>query len=101
MAHKDRTPGIKVSIAEDTFNKLVHILNLFTQVEDKDIAYVAGNLKKKVLAYSVAIVDGENRYADLKFFPSEASNLIYLLLIIADNKYIGEKYFETLINDNK
>lgn len=99
MAWQDREPSVKLTMDTSVFNILVDILNFNSQIDlpDTDFADVAKRLKDKLLTYSVPKLNDENEeIVDVRFFPREASDMIWQLLIMNKPKDDIEDYYSIL-----
>lgn len=104
MAYQSRTPSVKLTLENELFNQLVNILNINAQVglEEENFSVIAEKLKNKLLTYSVPRTndDGIN-FVDVRFFPNEASDMIWQLLIRAEKNESTEDYYSTLIKNRE
>lgn len=104
MAYQSRTPSVKLTLENELFNQLVNILNINAQVglEEENFSVIAEKLKNKLLTYSVPRTndDGIN-FVDVRFFPNEASDMIWQLLIRAEKNESTEDYYSTLIQNRE
>lgn len=104
MAWQNRKPSIKVSLDKKLFNKLIGVLdlNIELNVDEEDFSLVANKLKDKLLTYSVPRVnDKEEEYVDIRFFPNEASDMIWQLLIRNESIDNTEDFYAILINNRE
>ena len=104
MAWQNRKPSIKVSLDKDLFNKLIGVLdlNIELNVDDEDFSLIANKLKDKILTYSVPKVnDKGEEYVDIRFFPNEASDMIWQLLIRNESIDNTEDFYVILINNRE
>lgn len=104
MAWQNRKPSIKVSLDKDLFNKLIGVLdlNIELNVDDEDFSLIANKLKNKLLTYSVPKVnDKGEEYVDIRFFPNEASDMIWQLLIRNESIDNTEDFYAILINNRE
>ncbi len=104
MAWQNRKPSIKVSLDKDLFNKLIGVLdlNIELNVDDEDFSLIANKLKDKLLTYSVPKVnDKGEEYVDIRFFPNEASDMIWQLLIRNESIDNTEDFYAILINNRE
>ena len=102
MSWQDRTPAIKLTIDKSLFNKLIGILdfNIKLQLEDENFSEIAKKLKEKLMTYSVPRKDeNEIEFVDVRFFPNEASNMIWQLLARASSYIEQENYYEVLLKN--
>lgn len=98
MAHNS-TPSVKMVVTKDLFNRLVGILdsNAKLNIEDDNLSANAEKLRNKLLTYSVPREkEDKSEIVDIRFFPNEASNLIWQLLLNIDSDELDEDYLETL-----
>lgn len=104
MAYQSRTPSVKLTLENELFNQLVNILNINAQVglEEENFSVIAEKLKNKLLTYSVPRTndDGIN-FVDVRFFPNEASDMIWQLLIQSEKNESTEDYYSTLIKNRE
>ena len=104
MSYQSRTPSSKLTLDKDGFNQLVSILehNINSKIEDNNFSNNALKLKDKLLKYSVPRVNENNEeYIDVRFFPSEASEMIWQLLIHVPKINIVNDYYMSLIENQK
>ena len=104
MPHQTRTPSIKLSICKDLFNQLIGILdfNIKMNIEDEKFSTTADKLKSKLLTYSVPRVNDENiEFVDVRFFPNEASDMIWQLLLRAERNNDVENFYSRLIENRE
>ena len=104
MAWQNRKPSIKVSVDKKLFNKLIGVLdlNIELNVDDEDFSLIANKLKDKLLTYSVPKVnDKGEEYVDIRFFPNEASDMIWQLLIRNESIDNTEDFYAILINNRE
>lgn len=104
MPYQTRTPSVKLTLENELFNQLVNILNINAQVglEEENFSVIAEKLKNKLLTYSVPRTndDGIN-FVDVRFFPNEASDMIWQLLIRAEKNDDTEDYYSILIKNRE
>lgn len=98
MAYQSRTPSSKLTLDNSLFNNLVSILdfNAKANIESENFSIVAARLKDKLLTYSVPREDEDGEYIDVRFFPNEASDMIWQLLIQAKTRDDVEDYCSIL-----
>lgn len=104
MAHQTRMPSVKLTLDKGLFNQLISILdyNIKLEVETESFSSIANKLKEKLLHYSVPRTNEENgEFVDVRFFPNEASDMIWQLLLRADKNEIVEDSFSVLINNRE
>ena len=104
MAYESRKPSSKLVLEKELFNQLISILdkNIKVGVEEENFSKVAERLKNKLLTYSVPRNDEEGVcYVDVRFFPNEASDMIWQLLIQAEKNETVEDYYSALIENRE
>ena len=103
MSWQEREPSVKLNMDKSVFNILVDILDYNTQMNlpDSDFADVARNLKDKLLIYSVPKVEDDREFVDVRFFPREASEMIWQLLIMNKPKNDVKDYYSILIKNRE
>ena len=103
MAWNERKPLIGLTLDTTVFNVLVDILNYHSQLDLENNSFVetARRLKEKILTYSVPRTDKETgeTYVDVRFFPNEASGIIYQLLVTNKPKDNIEDYYSILLEN--
>ena len=72
-----------------------------TDLENNNFVETARRLKEKILTYSVPRTDEETgeTYVDVRFFPNEASGIIYQLLVTNRPKDDIEDYYSILLEN--
>ena len=104
MTYESRKPSSKLVLEKELFNQLISILdkNIKVGVEEENFSKVAERLKNKLLTYSVPRTDEEGVcYVDVRFFPNEASDMIWQLLIQAEKNETVEDYYSALIENRE
>lgn len=104
MPHQTRTPSTQLSLCKDLFNQLVGILdfNIKMNIEDEKFSTTAEKLKNKLLTYSVLRVNNDDiEFVDVRFFPNEASDMIWQLLLRAEKNDNVEDYYSKLIENRE
>ena len=104
MAYQSRTPSVKLTLENELFNQLVSILNANSNIglEDENFSQIAGKLKNKLLTYSVPRTNDDGiQFVDVRFFPNEASDMIWQLLLRAEKNIDIEDYYSTLIQNRE
>ena len=104
MSHQSRVPSTKLTLDKDGFNQLVSILehNINSKIEDNNFSKIAEKLKDKLLKYSVPRTNENNEeYVDVRFFPSESSEIIWQLLVHIPKINIVNDYYLSLIENRK
>lgn len=100
MSHLTRTPGIKLTLDKDLFNQLLSVLdyNKNLNIEDENFSNIAEKLKDKLLKYCVPRTNDEGiEFVDVRFFPNEASDMIWQLLLRAEKNDNKEDYYYQLL----
>lgn len=100
MSFQKRTPGIKLTLDKMLFNQLINALdfNIKVNVEDENLSLIANKLKEKLLKYSVPrISDDGVELVDVRFFPNEAADMIWQLLVLSDKNNEAD-YYSILLN---
>lgn len=100
MSHLTRTPGIKLTLDKDLFNQLLSVLdyNKNLNIEDENFSNIAEKLKDKLLKYCVPRTNDEGiEFVDVRFFPNEASDMIWQLLLRAEKNDNKEDYYSQLL----
>ena len=104
MAHQSRTPSVRLTLEKGLFNQLVSILdyNIKLGVESENLSTIANKLKDKLLQYSVPRTNEEDvEIVDVRFFPNEASDMIWQLLLRTEKNETIEDYFSILIKNRE
>jgi len=104
MPHQTRIPSVQLSLCNNLFNQLVGILdfNIKMNIEDEKFSTTAEKLKNKLLMYSVPRINDENvEFVDVRFFPNEASDMIWQLLLRAEKNDISEDFYVKLIENRE
>lgn len=104
MAHQTRMPSVKLTLDKALFNQLLGILdyNIKLEVDSENFSAIASKMKDKLLHYSVPRTNEEDvEFVDVRFFPNEASDMIWQLLLRADKNETVEDYFSILINNRE
>lgn len=71
-------------------------------IEDEKFSTTAEKLKNKLLMYSVPRINDENvEFVDVRFFPNEASDMIWQLLLRAEKNDISEDFYVKLIENRE
>ena len=79
MPYQKRIPPVKVELSIEKFNLLVEMLTRYTQMSDERVAQLATETK-----------------VDIRFYPNEASEIIYMLIYNVEDLEISTNYFEVL-----
>lgn len=104
MAHQTRMPSVKLTLEKELFNQLLGILdyNIKLEVDTENFSTIANKLKDKLLHYSVPRTNEDDvEFVDVRFFPNEASDMIWQLLLRADKNETVEDYFSILISNRE
>ena len=97
MPYQKRIPPVKVELSIEKFNLLVEMLTRYTQMSDERVAQLATKMKDKLLRYSIPRTEeGQDTKVDIRFYPNEASEIIYMLIYNVDDLDISANYFEVL-----
>lgn len=100
MSHLTRTPGIKLTLDKDLFNQLLSVLdyNKNLNIDDENFSNIAEKLKDKLLKYCVPRANDEGiEFVDVRFFPNEASDMIWQLLLRVEKNDNKEDYYSQLL----
>ena len=102
MGYEKKSPSIKLLIGRELFDKLVGLLetNMNLEIEDEKFSKIAEKLKNKLLKYSIPKIENDMEYVDIRFFPSEASDVIWQLLAVIKTN-VDKDYYSTLIDNRK
>lgn len=104
MSHLTRKPSVQLSLDKNAFNKLISILdfNIDIDIEEGTFSKSAEKLKNKLLKYSVPRIDDNNLdFIDVRFFPNEASDMIWQLLVLTEKKENNIDYYSELIKNRE
>ncbi|MBE6153819.1 MAG: hypothetical protein E7166_06325 [Firmicutes bacterium] len=105
MAYQKRIPSIKLLVTKDEFNKLITIIDFINSSFDDYLEYPnkTSALKDKLLNYSVPRFSGNDNqeYVDVRFFPSEAGEIIRELIKVINVERINDTYFDILSENKK
>lgn len=104
MPHQTRVPSVKLTLERDLFNQLLGTLenNIEIGIIDEHFSSIAEKLKNKLLRYSVPrISDDGIEFVDVRFFPNEASDMIWQLLLRIEKRETVEDSFSILINNRE
>lgn len=100
MSFQKRTPGIKLTLDNALFNQLINALdfNINQNVAEENLSVIASRLKDKLLKYSVPRLSADDvEFVDVRFFHSEAADMIWQLLLLSE-KNNDEDYYSILLN---
>lgn len=105
MAHQKRIPSIKLLVTKDEFNKMITIIDFINSSFDDYLEYPnkTSTLKDKLLNYSVPrFNENDNQeYVDVRFFPSEAGEIIRELINVIDVAKVNDTYYDVLSENKK
>ena len=104
MTYQERKPSSKLILDKELFNQLISILdkNIQIGVEEENFSKIAERLKDKLLTYSVPRTDEEGiSYVDIRFFPNEASDMIWQLFAQVEKDIETEDYYSILITNRE
>lgn len=97
MPYQKRIPPVKVELSIEKFNLLVEMLTRYTQMSNERVAQLATKMKDKLLRYSIPRTEEEqDTKVDIRFYPNEASEIIYMLIYNVEDLEISTNYFEVL-----
>ncbi len=98
MPYQKRIPPVKVDLSIERFNCLVEILTRYETTDNEQIKELATKLKDKLLRYSIPrTTEEQEEFVDVRFYPNEASDIIYILLANVDDIQIETNYYEVLL----
>ena len=96
---KKRIPPVKVDLSIGKFNYLIEMLTRYTTSNNEKISETATKLKEKLLRYSIPrVTEEQETFVDIRFYPNEASEIIYMLLVNTEDIEIETNYYEVLVN---
>ncbi len=103
MSYTSKTPPIKLVLDKELFNQLLNMLDFNSQVQitDENFSIIADKLKKKLLNYSVPKLSDDVEFVEVRFFPNEASDIIWQLLIRTEKKDNIDDYFQVLLSNRE
>ena len=103
MGNEKKSPSIKLLISRELFDKLVGLIemNMNLAIDDEKFSITAEKIMNKLLTYSIPKVENDMEYVDVRFFPSEASDLIWQLLIQNDRKIEKKDYYSILMENRE
>lgn len=98
MAYQKRIPPVKVELTIEKFNYLIEMLTRYTSDENERIKTLSTKLKEKLLRYSIPRATEEHEtFIDIRFYPNEASDIIYMLIVNAEEIPVETNYYEVLL----
>lgn len=101
MPHQTRMPSVKVTLDKELFNQLIGVLdhNITLNIDSENFSAIAGKLKDKLLKYCVPRTNEEDiEFVDVRFFPNEAGDMIWQLLLRAEKNENEEDYYSQILN---
>ncbi len=103
MGYEKKSPSIKLLISRELFDKLVGLIemNMNLAIDDEKFSITAEKIMNKLLTYSIPKVENDMEYVDVRFFPNEASDLIWQLLIQNDRKIEKKDYYSILMENRE
>ncbi len=98
MPYQRRIPPVKVELTIEKFNYLIEMLTRYSNDENERIKNLSTKLKEKLLRYSIPRETEENEtFIDIRFYPNEASEIIYMLIVNAEEIPVETNYYEVLL----
>ena len=98
MPYQRRIPPVKVELTIGKFNYLIEMLTRYLNDENERIKNLSTKLKEKLLRYSIPRETEENEtFIDVRFYPNEASEIIYMLIVNAEEIPVDTNYYEVLL----
>ncbi|MDD4474934.1 MAG: hypothetical protein PHV95_03955 [Eubacteriales bacterium] len=97
---KSNLPSVRLNVYSEWFNVLMSVLEFNnTHISDDDISEEASQLMEKLFRYTRAVQDSKGEdCTDIRFYPNEASNVIFQLLVYASsNVKIDNRFYSELI----
>lgn len=89
MSYPDRKPEIDLNLSKDDFNNLIEILSIGSTSNDEWLQKASIRLKDKIMEHTYV----EDNRASIKFFPKEASDILYILFIFTKDYTPSENHF--------
>lgn len=98
MPYQRRIPPVKVELTIGKFNYLIEMLTRYLNDENERIKNLSTKPKEKLLRYSIPRETEENEtFIDVRFYPNEASEIIYMLIVNAEEIPVDTNYYEVLL----
>jgi len=98
MPYQKRIPPVKVELNIDRFNYLVEILTRYSNDDNEKIKETSTKLKEKLLRYSIPrTTENQETFIDCRFYPNEASEIIYMLVVNTEDIQVETNYYEVLL----
>lgn len=98
MPYQKRIPPVKVELTIEKFNYVIEMLTRYASDENERIKTLSTKLKEKLLRYSIPRETEEHKtFIDIRFYPNEASDIIYMLIVNAEEIPVETNYYEVLL----
>lgn len=98
MPYQKRIPPVKIEVTVEKFNYLIEMLTRYENDENERIKSISTKLKDKLLRYSIPRENDEKEvFIDIRFYPNEASEIIYMLIVNAEDINVETNYYEVLL----
>lgn len=98
MPYQKRIPPVKVELSIENFNFLVEMLTRYTTMENEKMKELATKLKEKLMRYCIPRTTEEQvSFVDVRFYPNEASEIIYMLVTNIQDIQVNENYYDILL----
>lgn len=98
MPYQKRIPPVKVDLSIEKFNYLIEMLTRYSTAEDEKMVALSTKLKEKLLRYSIPRnTEEQETFIDVRFYPNEASEIIYMLLANTEDIQVDTNYYEVLV----
>lgn len=102
MTYQRRIPPIRLLIGKDKFNEMIEILSSKNDLLDEEFQNKSIKLKEKLLKYSIPREDENKKInVDIRFYPNEAEDLLFLMLNQFKDINISQDYYEQLIQSRE
>lgn len=102
MPYQRRIPPIRLLISNDDFNKVIELLSTYNESIDEETKNNSIKLKDKLLKYSIPRTDENNNLkVDIRFYPNEAEDLLFLFVSNLKNDNPKKDYYEELVRIHK
>ena len=92
MSYPDRKPEIEMLLSKEDFNGLLELLTISSNSNDDWLQETATALKTKIMEYTFV----EDEKASIKFFPREASWMLFILFIYSKEYEPSEDYYSKM-----
>ncbi len=98
MSYQKRIPPVKLDLSIEKFNYLIEILTRSINNDDEKMVAIATKLKEKLLQYSIPRINEEQKtFIDVRFYPNEASEMIFMFLANVEDIQVDKNYYEELV----